>query len=236
MCHTQINTNLVTQAAQMKTYGIPNDTFQNSSALTVIIAMPLVQRFLYSGLRKFNISFPPISRIAVGFLLQGMALGYAAIVQKVIYSAGPCYNMPLKCSVDGNEVTSPNDVNIALQLPAYVFDGLAGIFYYPTGQEYAYTKAPTTMKALVQSILMFTVALGSALAFAFSPLYKDPINVIMYACMAGLILVTTFIFYLMLRKYDKKEAEMNNIALENSGRTSNLENASRSQLSESGEE
>jgi POT family proton-dependent oligopeptide transporter len=204
----------------MQTYGIPNDTFQNLSALTVIIVMPLVQKFLYPGLRKLNIPFPPISRIALGFLLQGAAMGYGAVAQKVVYEAGPCYDMPLKCSLPGNAIPGPNNVSIGLQLPAYVLDGLAGIFFYPTGQEYAYTKAPSSMKSLVQSILMFTVALGSLLAFAFSPLYRDPINVIMFACLGGLMFVTTVLFYFLLRKYDKKEDEMNNAALENDRRRS----------------
>jgi len=215
MCHSQINTNLVSQASQMETYGIPNDIFQNLSALTVIIAMPLVQKLLYPGLRKLGIPFPPISRIAVGFVLQGAAMAYGSVAQKIIYNAGPCYDHPLKCSLPNGQPPGPNHVNVAVQLPAYMLDGLAGIFFYPTGQEYAYTKAPSSMKSLIQAVLLFTVAMGSALAFALSPSYKDPTNVIMYGTLGGVMILTSAVFYFALRKYDSREEEMNKTALEN---------------------
>ncbi|KAG9669737.1 hypothetical protein KCU99_g6465, partial [Aureobasidium melanogenum] len=180
LCHSQINTNLVSQAAQMQTHGIPNDVFQNLSALTVILAMPLVQNLLYPLLRRLHIPHPPIYRITAGFFLQAGAMAYAAGVQKMIYNTGPCYDMPNKC-LTPHSSPGPNHISVAIQIPAYVLDGLAGIFFYPTGQEYAYSKAPSSMKSLVQSILMVTVGLGAALAFALSPAYKDPTNTIMFA-------------------------------------------------------
>lgn len=207
----------------METYGIPNDTFQNLSALTVIIAMPILQRLFYPALRRLKIPSPPISRITAGFFLEAAAMAYAAGVQKIIYNSGPCYESPLKCSA-GESL--PNHVNVAIQVPAYVLDGLAGAFFYPTGQEYAYTKAPSSMKALVQSILMVTVAIGAALAFALSPAYQDPRNVIMYACLAGFMFLTTCLFYYFLRKYDREEDNMNRIEMDNARITSESDAAS----------
>lgn len=204
LCHSQINTNLVSQAAQMQTHGIPNDVFQNLSALTVIIAMPLVQNILYPLLRRLHVPNPPIYRITLGFFLQAGAMAYAAGVQQMIYNTGPCYDQPNKCSTPQSS-PGPNHINVAIQIPAYILDGLAGIFFYPTGQQYAYTKAPTSMKSLVQSILMVTVGLGAALAFALSPAYKDPTNTIMFAVVGGSMFLTTCIFCWLLRKYNEIE-------------------------------
>ncbi|KFZ15967.1 hypothetical protein V501_02480 [Pseudogymnoascus sp. VKM F-4519 (FW-2642)] len=214
-CHSQINTNLVSQAAQTHTGPLPNDVFQNLSALTVILAMPLVTHLLNPLLARLRTPFPPISRIAVGFLLQATSMAYASGLQKLIYSRGPCYDHPRHCDIPGGSAggdAGPNDISVAYQIPVYVLDGLAGVFFYPTGQEYAYTKAPASMKALVQSILMVTVAVGAALAFVLTPAYKDPQNVIMYASLAGVMGLTTGVFFWGLRKYNALEGEMNELS------------------------
>ena len=222
LCHSQINTNLVSQAAQMRTYGLPNDVFQNLSALTVIISMPLMQQLVYPALQKLKIPYPPISRITAGFYLQAAAMAYASGVQKMIYSVGPCYEAPLKCLSSSNGAV-PNRISVALQVPAYVLDGLAGTLYYPTGQEYAYTKAPGSMRSFVQAVLMFTVASGAALAIVLSPLYKDPTNMILYTSLAGVMFLSGCIFLISFKKYNDKEDEMNRLGLENARR--NMEGA-----------
>ena len=130
---------------------------------------------------------------------------------------GPCYEKPLKCSLSADGAI-PNNVSVALQVPAYVLDGLAGAFYYPAGQEYAYTKAPNSMRSLVQAILMLTVALGAALAIALSPLYRDPTNMILYASLAGLMAFSGYLFMYSFRKYNRKEDDMNRIGIENERR------------------
>lgn len=210
----------------MHTYGLPNDVFQNLSALAVIISMPVMQQLVYPALQKLKIPYPPINRITTGFFLQAAAMAYTSGVQKIIYSAAPCYEMPLKCplSVGGS---IPNNVSVALQVPAYVLDGLAGTLYYPTGQEYAYTKAPSSMRSLIQAVLMFTVAVGAALGIALSPLYRDPTILILYASLAGVMVLSGCIFMLSFRKYNREEEGMNRLGIENERR--NNESTARSQ-------
>ena len=201
----------------MRTSGLPNDIFQNISALTVIVSMPLIQQLIYPALRNLKIPYPPINRITAGFFLQAAAMAYASGVQKLIYNAGPCYARPLKCPLSESS-SIPNSVSVALQVPAYVLDGLVGALYYPAGQEYAYTKAPNSMRSLVQAVLMLTVALGAALAIALSPLYTDPTNMILYASLAGLMAFSGFLFILSFRKYNSKEDDMNRLRIENERR------------------
>lgn len=134
----------------------------------------------------------------------------------MIYNTGPCYDMPNKClTPHGNP--GPNPISVAIQIPAYVLDGLAGIFFYPTGQEYAYSKAPSSMKSLIQSILMVTVGLGAALAFALSPAYKDPKNTIMFATVSGVMFLTTCIFCWLLRKYNGIEDKPRKVSMDSDG-------------------
>lgn len=84
---------------------------------------------MYPILRKLKIELKPIARITIGFFLASLCLMYAAIVQHIIYSAGPCYGSPGACpaGMDGQS-SLPNHVHIAVQTPAYVFIGLAEIF------------------------------------------------------------------------------------------------------------
>lgn len=68
----------------------------------------------------------------------------------------------------------PNKVHVAVQTPAYLFTGLAEIFTSITGFEYAFTKAPPSMKSFVMALFLLTYAGGAALGIALSPVAKDP--------------------------------------------------------------
>ncbi|KAH0532461.1 hypothetical protein TsFJ059_001149 [Trichoderma semiorbis] len=204
----QFSTNFVTQAGQMNGHGMPNDFMQNFDSISILIFTPVLEMLVYPALRKAGIKIRPIARITLGFVWISMCLGYAAIVQHLIYNAGPCYKSPLECdaaNVDGK--TLPNNVHIAVQAPAYVFVGLAEIFISVTGLEYAYTKAPPSMKSFVQSLYLFTNAFGSAISEALVSVSKDPEFIWMYTGVAGASIVTAFVFFALFHHYDKIEDE-----------------------------
>ncbi|PTB71602.1 hypothetical protein M440DRAFT_1343772 [Trichoderma longibrachiatum ATCC 18648] len=204
----QFSTNFVTQAGQMNGHGMPNDFMQNFDPISILIFTPLLDIFVYPALRKVGINIRPIARISLGFIWISLCLGYAAIVQHLIYNAGPCYDSPNNCDaamVDGKVI--PNNVHIAVQAPAYVFVGLAEIFISVTGLEYAYTKAPPTMKSFVQSLYLFTNAFGSAISEALVSVSKDPEFIWMYTGVAGASFVTAFVFFFLFNHYDKIEDE-----------------------------
>ncbi|KAJ6617114.1 POT family-domain-containing protein [Mycena sp. CBHHK59/15] len=200
LCQSQMSTNLVSQAATMETHGLPNDVIAFFNPVSVMIFLPLAQQILYPALRKFKIQFSPIHRMALGFLLEVLAMAYASIVQHIVYSAGPCYDAPLKCPASPNG-TIPNHVNLFIQTPIYIVEGMGEVFSSPASYEYAYVAAPTSMKSLLQSVLVSMGALAVALGFALSPLYKDPLLVISYAVLSGLMFATSCIFYGVFRKH-----------------------------------
>lgn len=108
---------------------MPNDLMQNFDPISIIVFIPILDKVVYPILRKLKIELKPIARITIGFFLASLCLMYAAIVQHIIYSAGPCYGSPGACAagMDGDS-SLPNHVHIAVQTPAYVFIGLAEIF------------------------------------------------------------------------------------------------------------
>jgi POT family proton-dependent oligopeptide transporter len=162
---------------------------------------------LYPFLNNRKISFRPIARITVGFITVIAAMAYAAVVQHLIYNAGPCYDQPLAClASDGGRI--PNNVNVWLQTPIYVILAFAEIFSFVTASEYAYAKAPKDMKAIVQSMTQLTAGVGAALGMAISPVAKDPKLVIMYGALGGAMCVVTMLFWWRFKKYDHIDEEL----------------------------
>ncbi|EME77436.1 uncharacterized protein MYCFIDRAFT_54281 [Pseudocercospora fijiensis CIRAD86] len=212
VCYGQFSSNFVSQAAQMEGHGMPNDLMQNFDPITIIIFIPILDRVVYPILRKMKIELKPIARITIGFFLASLCLAYAAIVQHLIYSAGPCYSSPGACPAGMDGLSPlPNHVHIAVQTPAYVFIGLSEIFISVTGLEYAYTKAPPSMKSFVQSLYLFTNALGSAINEAFVPATGDPAIMWMYTGISVGAAVTAVVFWFTFNHYDKQEEEMNKL-------------------------
>ncbi|KAJ7026811.1 oligopeptide transporter [Mycena alexandri] len=202
LCQSQMTTNLVSQAAAMETHGLPNDIMSFLNPVSVIILLPLAQEVLYPALRKAKINFSPINRMALGFLLEVFAQAYAAGVQHLVYAAPPCYNAPLKCGT----APGPNHVNVFLQTPIYVLEGLGEVFSSPATYEYAYEAAPDSMKSLLQSVWVGMGAIAVLLGLALSPLYRDPLLVVSFALLAGLMLLTTVVYYFAFRTHGNTTA------------------------------
>ncbi|EFR05005.1 peptide transporter PTR2-A [Nannizzia gypsea CBS 118893] len=211
VCYQQMVNNFVSQASTMQLHGIPNDIMQNINPLAIIIFIPICDRIVYPLLRKRGIKFKPITRITTGFLFASIAMAYAAIVQHLIYSSPPCYNTPMKCDASKNGKL-PNQIHVAVQSPAYLMIGLSEIFASITGLEYAYTKAPPSMKSFVMAMFLLTSAVGAALGMAISPVAKDPKLVWMYTGLSVASAVAGIIFWFLFSRYNAKEEAMNALA------------------------
>ena len=96
-----------------------------------------------------------------------------------------------------------------MQTPAYLLIGLSEIFASITGLEYAFTKAPPSMKSFVMSIYLLTSAFGSALGIALSPTAVDPKLVWMYTGLCVATIIVAALFWIIFRKYNATEEEMN---------------------------
>ncbi|KMK58403.1 oligopeptide transporter [Aspergillus fumigatus Z5] len=205
LCQAQMTTNTVSQAAEMETHRVPNDMLPNLNSITVIIALPLVTKFAYPFLHRRGIPTPPLRRVALGFFLEALAMGYAAGIQGWIYSSGPCYEHPRACAASMNG-SLPNHVNIGYQSPVYVLEGLSEIFASPAGYEYTFTKAPKSMKSIIQALYGLTAAGGSIIALALTPTNKDPDLLGMYAGVSGAMFVAAVIVMVVSYKHEGRTA------------------------------
>ncbi|KAJ7468277.1 hypothetical protein B0H11DRAFT_46248 [Mycena galericulata] len=145
LCQSQMSANLVSQAATMQTHGLPNNVIAFINPVSIILLLPLAQQVLYPALRKAKITFSPIHRMPLGFLLEALAQAYAAGVQHIVYSASPCFGAPLHCAASPNG-TVPNRVSVFVQTLIYVLDGLPEVFSSTSVYEYA---APQSTKSLL---------------------------------------------------------------------------------------
>ncbi|KAF2687652.1 DNA repair helicase [Lentithecium fluviatile CBS 122367] len=186
--YSQMMNNFVSQAGQMQLHGLPNDILPNIDPITIILMIPLLDRFIYPFIRtRLHLAFTPATRITWGFLIASLAMSYAAILQSRIYAAGPCYSHPLHCDAGklAEDKYSPNEVHVAWQTPAYILIALSEILASITGLELAYAKAPQNMKSFIMSLFLLTSAGGSALGILIAPSARDPHLVWLYAGLAA---------------------------------------------------
>jgi POT family proton-dependent oligopeptide transporter len=105
----------------------------------------------------------------------------------------------------------PNNIHIAWQTPAYILVGISEIFASVTALEYAYTKAPSRLKSLVQAIYLLTSAFGSAIGEAFIPLTGDPQIMWMFVGLCIAAVISGGLVWVLFHKYNEEEEKMNEL-------------------------
>ncbi|GAQ11643.1 peptide transporter PTR2 [Aspergillus lentulus] len=193
LCNGQANNNLVSQASSLKTYGMPHDMMGLFNPLAILIAVPLFERLINPALRRFDIPFKPISRMTTGFVAIAFAIAIAAIIQQLIYQSPPF------------------QVSILLQIPVYALIGLSEFFASLSGMEYAYTKAPRSMRSIVSALFLLTCTIGSTVGVTLSPVSVDPKVLVEYAFLSITMFATAVVFYFCFRRYNQMEESMNMI-------------------------
>lgn len=207
LVYGQMLNNFVSQAGTMESHGLPNDILQAINSISIIVCIPICERWVYPFIRRFT-PFKAITKIFWGCMFGTAAMVYAAVLQYFIYQTGPCYDHPNSCD------NGPNHIHIAIQVPAYFLIGLSEILASITGLEYAYTKAPKNMKSFIMSLFLVTNAFGSALGIALSPTAEDPKLVWTYTGLACAMFVSGVAFWFAFKHYNYKEEELNSLDYE----------------------
>ncbi|KAI8974397.1 POT family-domain-containing protein [Pilobolus umbonatus] len=193
LCYSQMTNNLVSMAGTMLTGNVPNDIMQNINPLALIITIPIMDSFVYPGLRRMGLPMRPIARITCGFFFAAVAMGYSAAIQAKIYQTPPYYDHP-----DGRK----NYISAAYLIPSYVLIAISEVFASITGLEYAYKKAPESMKSIVMSMYLLTNCFGSVLAFTMVSVAVDPKLTWMYTGICAAMFTCTILFYITHHKAD----------------------------------
>lgn len=205
LCYNQMTSNLVSMASTMDTGNVPNDIMQNIDPIVLIILIPIMDQFVYPGLRRCGIHFRPIMRITLGFFFAAVAMAYTAGIQSMVYNSPPYYNYP-------SEGAGHNNISAGYQIPSYVFIAISEIFASITGYEYAYKKAPESMKSLVMALFLLANCFSSILNFALVSVTVDPKLVWLFTGISAAMGVATPLFYLCHHNRDSVDVEEDAIA------------------------
>ena len=108
--------------------------------LSLQIIIPVFDFVIYPFLRRRGIDFTPIKRIYAGFLIAGLAVAYASVLQSYLNKLSPCdNNQPSACETE-LQTPWPAPVNVWIVVGPYLMVGMAEIFASITSLEYAFTK------------------------------------------------------------------------------------------------
>lgn len=125
---------------------------------------------------------------------------YSAGIQAKIYMSPPYYDHP-------SEGDGPNYISAAYQIPSYVFIAISEIFASITGLEYAYKKAPESMKSIVMALFLFTNCIASLLQFALVSVAVDPKLTWMYTGISAAAFIAGILLYICHYKNDLVDVE-----------------------------
>ncbi|TFK20581.1 peptide transporter PTR2B [Coprinopsis marcescibilis] len=211
LCYSQIDGNLGTTAAGMTLNGSPNDLIQNLNPIGIIVMVPIFDFLIYPFLRRRGINFSPIKRMYAGFLVAGLAMVYASVLQHYINQSSPCQdNEPSACETERG-TPNPSPLNVWIVSGPYLLVGMSEIFTSITSLEYAYTKAPARMKSVVMSFSQFQVAISAAINLALTAVNAEVHFVWLYGSFAIVAWVIGTIFFITFRGLDRRENSLNSI-------------------------
>ncbi|KAK7678769.1 peptide transporter ptr2 [Cerrena zonata] len=191
LVYGQMLNNFVSQAGRMAAHGLPNDILQAVNSIAIIVFIPICEHWVYPFIRKFT-PLKAVSRITIGFFFGSASMVYAAVLEYYIQK-------------------SDNLVHIAIQVPAYCLIGFSEIFASITGLEYAYTKAPISMKSFIMSIFLVQNAFGSALGIALSPVAAVDKVLWTFTGLAVACFIAGVLFWLIFHHYNNVEEELNQL-------------------------
>lgn len=180
--------------------------------ISTMVAIFILDRIVYPGLRRFGFNFSPLRRIAVGFLFMTGSIVLAGIIEierkHSINSHGT-----ITQDVFGKSVNA-STMNVFYQVPQYIFHGTSEALALITGLEFAYSQAPHYMRGVIMGVCMSMTGFGFYLAAALTSIVKHASHGQWYPAdlnngsleyfmffLAGLMLVNTTVFMYIAAKY-----------------------------------
>ncbi|XP_063890138.1 peptide transporter family 1 isoform X2 [Helicoverpa armigera] len=159
-------------------------------------------------------------RIAKG--VSSVRIGDEVVLKDFDFKSGAVYTINVcdnsDSSYDANVVmiTPPNSIHILWLIPQYVVMTMGEVMFSVTGLEFSFTQAPASMKSVLQSVWLLTVAFGNLIVVLIvegnflDAQWKE------FFLFAGLMLIDMLIFTTMAFKYKYNELRSSeeNLAIE----------------------
>jgi len=162
---------------------------QSLNPIMILILVPTFSYIIYPFMGRF-FEVTPLRKISMGLFLAVPSFVLVGLVQSWL-DAG---QMP----------------NISWQLIAYAILTTSEVLVSITCLEFSYTQAPNAMKSLIMGFFMLSVSLGNIFTAAVNAFIQNPdgssklAGASYFYFFAGLMVVTAFLFLLVLKYYTPK--------------------------------
>lgn len=130
---------------------------------------------------------------------------WATILQYYIYKLSPCGKHASKCKVHA-------PIHVVAQIGVYFLAAIGQVVGTVTILDYAYAKAPISMRSIVQALSLMANAVAAALGEAFATLSEDPLLVWNFTVLTVLAFVGGALFWLQTRSLDAEDEQLNALA------------------------
>jgi len=161
------------------TIKLTSDQIPALDPILVLILVPIFDQAIYPAIARFR-PFRPLPRMACGMVLTAAAFVVAGFLQ---------------IAIDNEDEKA---VPIYMQLPQYVLLAAGEIMVSITGLEYAYTQAPRTMKSIIMSGWLLTVAFGNLIVVIVAESSVIDDRAVEFFFFSVLMMVAMFLFLLIV--------------------------------------
>jgi len=179
---------------------IPPDLMQVANSLFILLLIPVFEKGVYPLFRRW---WPllPLRRMGVGLVLTVISFVMAGFLQLWIntgtFGPDPSDSDCESCCLSGC-------VNIMFQIPQYLVLTAGEVMFSITGLEFAYSQAPESMRSVTSAFWLLTVAVGNIVVMIISGSQAFPNRAYEFLFYAALLLLVTFIFVFLARRYKYK--------------------------------
>ncbi|CAL1546200.1 unnamed protein product [Lymnaea stagnalis] len=186
---------------------IPAAMLNTVGNISIIILIPVIDRFFYPCMKKVGLPLTHLKRIGIGMILALLAVVVAGIVEiyrkDVMHQPGGSHVQVL-----ANENFTASSLSVFAQVPQFALIGASEIFTSVTCLEFAYTQAPVSLQGLLTGLFLAAWGFGNLLSMGIllvveeatraDPWYGDEINNLKMEnfmfLLAGLMAVNFLVF------------------------------------------
>ena len=185
----QVFTTWVIQAEKMvpfHVFGFKVDAerMQSSGAILVLIWVPILTLWVYPLAERLGLRPTPLRRMTVGMALGAFAFVISALIQ--------------------SKIDHGQSLSIAWQILPYIVLEAGEVMLSATALEFAFAQAPASMKSIIMSFWLLTMALGNFLVASFTSLNRNFVHArgaAEFYFYAALMFAVTGLFAVLTTRY-----------------------------------
>lgn len=134
-------------------YKVDAERMQSAGAILVLIWVPILTLWVYPLAERLGLRPTPLRRMSIGMLLGAVAFLISGFIQRVI---------------DSGQTPS-----VAWQIAPYIVLEAGEVMVSATALEFAFSQAPPSMKSIIMSFWLMTMAVGNFLVAVITNLNKS---------------------------------------------------------------